>query len=99
MFQTNLRKVRLTAKMWPVFLEEISNTDSETQLSLLHLDECWPPDNAIEVNIIIQRIYLPGRLRLLPSGHFNYYFQTSWLEMPFIFPDYKETRNIQTGAG
>ena len=52
MFQTNLRKVRLTAEMWPVFLEEISNTDPDTQLSLLHLDECWPPDNAIDVNII-----------------------------------------------
>ena len=46
---TKLEKVKLSDEDWKIFLEEIGQANSNSVLSVLHLSECWPSDETLQV--------------------------------------------------
>ena len=57
MLTVKLEKVKLSEEDWEIFLEEIScQTNSNSVLSILHLSECWPSDQTLQV---VFKIFLP----------------------------------------
>ena len=49
---TKLEKVKLSDEDWKIFLDEIGQANSNSVLSVLHLSDCWPSDETLEVQIL-----------------------------------------------